>query len=84
MFACFVVAEYRLEGMDAFKVSMKGVPMNFFGIFDVMIASMMVTFCAMLLCYIPLLLMIPVFICAPFICYWKIFPAQPEPTKMRA
>ena len=83
MFACFLVAEYRLEGMDAFKISLKGIQMNFFGMFGVMIASLILTFCAMLLCYIPLLLMIPIFTCAPFICYRKIFRAQPEPTKMR-
>ena len=83
MFACFLVAEYRLEGMDAFKISLKGIQMNFFGMFGVMIVSLILTFCAMLLCYIPLLLMIPIFTCAPFICYRKIFRAQPEPTKMR-
>ena len=83
MFACFLVAEYRLEGMDAFKISLKGIQMNFFGMFGVMIASLILTFCAMLLCYIPFLLMIPIFTCAPFICYRKIFRAQPEPTKMR-
>ena len=83
MFACFLVAEYRLEGMDAFKISLKGIQMNFFGMFGVMIASMMVTFCAILLCYIPFLMRMPIFTCAPFICYRKIFRAQPEPTKMR-
>ena len=83
MFACFLVAEYRLEGMDAFKISLKGIQMNFFGMFGVMIASSILTFCAMLLCYIPWLLMIPIFTCASFICYRKIFRTPPEPTKMR-
>lgn len=83
MFACFLVAEYKLEGMDAFKVSLKGIQKNFFGMFGVMIASMIVSFCAMILCYIPLLLMVPIFVCAPFICYRKIFRAPPESTKMR-
>ena len=83
MFACFLVAEYRLEGMEAFKISLKGIQMNFFGMFGVMIASLILTFCAMLLCYIPFLLMIPIFTCAPFICYRKIFRTPPEPTKMR-
>jgi len=82
LFACFLVAEYKLEGMDAFKVSLKGIQKNLLGMLGVTFASMIVSFCAMILCYIPLLLMIPIFICAPFICYRKIFRAPPEPTKM--
>ena len=73
MFACFLVAEFKLEGMEAFKISLNGILKNFLGLFGVMIASMIVSICAILPCYIPFLLMLPIFFGAPFICYRKIF-----------
>ena len=79
LFACFLVADYKLEGMDAFNVSLAGITKNIFGLFGTMIASVILTLCGMLLCYIPVLLMIPLVFCSNFICYRKIF--RPRPAK---
>ncbi len=81
IFACFLIAEYKLTGMDAFNISLKGLQKNIFGMIGVTIAAMIVTICAMLLCYIPLLLMLPIYFCVPFICYRKIFREQGTATK---
>ena len=76
MFSSFLVAEYKLEGMEAFNVSLSGIQKNFFGLFGVTIATALVAICGMMLCYIPLLLMVPLFLAAPFMCYRKIY--RPE------
>ena len=81
MFSCFLVADYNLEGMDAFNVSLSGIQKNLFGLFGVMIATLIASFCAALLCYIPLILMVPIFMCGPFICYRKIFRPRAKSAK---
>jgi len=73
MFSCFLVAEYQLGGMDAFTVSLSGIRKNLFGLFGIMIASTIIGSCALLACYIPFILMLPIFFGAHFICYRKIF-----------
>ena len=81
MFSCFLVAEYKLEGMDAFKVSLVGIQKNLFGLLAVIIASMIASVCAAMLCFIPLLLMIPIIFAAPYMCYRKIFRGSSYPTQ---
>ena len=83
MFSSFLVAEYRLDGMEAFKVSLVGIRKNLFGLLGVSIASVIVTFCAVLPCGIPAFLMLPIFVCAPFICYRKIFRPRARSGKKR-
>ena len=80
MFSSFLVADYKLEGMDAFRVSLEGIQKNFFGLLGVMIATTILAFGTMLLCYIPFFLIIPLITCGPFMCYRKIFrpPNQPK------
>lgn len=72
-FSSFLVAEYKLEGMDAFKVSFEGLKTNFFGMAAVALAGTILSVAGALLCYIPLILMVPMLFGGPFICYQKIF-----------
>jgi hypothetical protein len=72
-FSSFLVAEYQLEGMDAFKVSFAGLKMNWPGLFAVALAGAILTIAGALLCYIPLILMVPMLFGGPFLCYRKIF-----------
>ena len=72
-----------MEGMDAFKVSLEGIRENFFGLSGVMIASMIFSICAMMLCHIPLLLLMRIFIGTPFVCYRKIVRSPVKGSKQR-
>ena len=73
LFSTFLVADYKLEGMDAFNISLSGIQKNFFGLLGITIASAIIGIVGMMLCYIPFLLMLPLFMGGPFICYRKIF-----------
>ena len=83
MFSSFLVAEYKLEGMDAFKVSLEGIRKNFFGLLGITIATMILAVSGILLCYIPFLLMIPLLTCGPFMCYRKIFRLPGKPKQLQ-
>ena len=83
-FSSFLVAEYQLDGMEAFKLSFEGLQKNFFGMLGVAVGGAILSFAGALACYIPLILMIPMFLAGPFICYQKIFstvqpPIAPNP-----
>ena len=73
LFSSFLVAEYQLEGMDAFSTSFDGLKKNFWGMLAVALAGALLSIAGALLCYIPLLLMIPMMFGGPFLCYQKIF-----------
>ena len=73
LFSCFLVADFKLEGMDAFNVSLSGIQKNFFGLLGVNIATAIIGIAGVMLCYIPFFLMLPLFIAGPFMCYRKIF-----------
>lgn len=83
-FSSFLVAEYELDGMDAFKISFDGLKQNFFGMLAVGLAGAILSIAGAILCYIPLMLMVPMLFAGPFICYQKIFtpggnPVTPKP-----
>ena len=81
LFSTFLVADYQLEGMDAFKVSMDGIKKNFWGLFVVTIATTIIGIGGIMLCYIPFFLMLPLFMAGPFMCYRKIFRGQLSPPR---
>ena len=83
MFSSFLVAEYKLQGMEAFKVSLSGIQKNFFGLFAVSIATAIIATAGLMLCYIPFFLMLPLFMGSGFICYRKIFRPRTTSPKQR-
>ena len=48
LFSAFLVAEYNLEGMNAFKMSFEGVKKNFFGLLGINFAKMIMMFGGMM------------------------------------
>lgn len=75
MFATFLVAEYDLEGMEAFKIALEGVRKNYLGLLGILAAKMIFMLVSGLFCYIPLFFIFPIFIATCFLYYRKIFQA---------
>ena len=78
IFSAFLVAEYNLQGMDAFQISFEGIKKNFLGLLGSSFAGMILSTAGILLCYIPFILMLPLFMGSTFVCYRKIFRAPPR------
>ena len=78
IFSAFLVAEYNLQGMDAFQISFEGIKKNFLGLLGSSFAGMILSTAGILLCYIPFILMLPLFMGSTFVCYRKIFRAPPK------
>ena len=77
LFAFQLIADRGLSGMDAVKLSWEGVKKNMGGVIVFMIVNMIVSVIAVLMCYIPAILFMPISIGALFIMYRDIFgPSQ--------
>lgn len=77
-FSAFLVAEYNLEGMEAFQISFEGIKKNLLGLLGSSFAGMILSIVSTLLCCIPLFLIIPLFMGSNFICCRKIFRTPPK------
>ncbi len=69
-----LIADHHLSGLEAVKLSARAAWANFGNVLRLMILSMMVTIPAALLCYLPLLLVLPVVFGSQAMLYRRVFP----------
>ena len=69
-----LIADHRLSGLEAVKLSARAAWANLGSVLRLMILSMMVTIPAVLLCYLPVLLVLPVVMGSQAMLYRRVFP----------
>ena len=77
VFAYPLIADYNLSGWEAVKLSARAAWANLGNVVRLMILNMLVSMLAMVLCYLPILLVIPVSMFSSALLYRRIFP-EPE------
>lgn len=73
VFSAGLIVEHRLTGMDAFKVSFKGVMANFWGLLAAALVGGILQSAAFMMCIVPGVLIIPMIAAGHYLCYRKIF-----------
>ena len=69
-----LIADHRLSGLEAVKLSARAAWANLGSVLRLMILNMMVTIPAVLLCYLPVLLVLPVVMGSQAMLYRRVFP----------
>jgi hypothetical protein len=77
MFAFQLIAERRLSGIDACKVSAKAALANVGGALGLIGLNMLLGLAGMLLCYVGAFLLLPIGIAALDVAYRQVFPPPP-------
>ncbi|MGZ8846028.1 MAG: hypothetical protein ACXW3C_06150 [Pyrinomonadaceae bacterium] len=74
MFGYPLVADRKLSGLDAVKLSIKAGKANFGGVLGLLFLNGLITFAAALLCILPAYLYLPVAFASQAVAYRRIFP----------
>jgi len=74
IFSYPLIVDYNLSGVDAVKLSARAAWANLSNVVRLTILNMVVTMVAAVLCYLPLLLVIPVTLFAQALLYRRVFP----------
>ena len=69
-----LIADHHLSGLEAVKLSARAAWANLGNVLRLMILNMMVTIPAVLLCYLPVLLVLPVVMGSQAMLYRRVFP----------
>ena len=77
LFAFQLIADRKLSGMDAVKLSWAGVKKNLGGILVFMIVNMFFSLIAVMMCYIPAIFFMPISFGALFLLYRDIYGTNP-------
>lgn len=72
-FAYPLIADRRLSGIDAVKLSMKAALANFWGLLGLMLLSSLLSFAGLLLCYVGAFLAMPITFGAIAVAYEQVF-----------
>jgi uncharacterized membrane protein len=75
MFAFPLIVEYKLSGIEAFKLSAKSVWANLGGVVGIILCESGLIFVGYLACCIGVLFVFPLMYAGTFVAYRKVFPA---------
>jgi uncharacterized membrane protein len=78
MFAFPLVADRKLSGLDAVKLSVKAGKANFGGVLGLLFLNGVITFVGALFCIIPGYLYLPVAFASQVVAFRRVFPEVPE------
>ena len=78
LFTFQLMADRNLRGIDAIKLSIRGVLANFWGVLWCLIALSFISFLAALMCYFPVFLLMPLTFGAMYLLYRDIYGPPPE------
>lgn len=78
MFGYPLVAERKLSGLDAVKLSMKAGKANFGGVLGLLFLNGLITFAGAMLCIIPAYLYLPVAFASQVVAFRRVFPQVPQ------
>jgi uncharacterized membrane protein len=76
LFAFQLIADRNVSGSDAMKLSFQAVRVNLVGLSGYLILISVVSISLMMMCYIPLLFILPVLFTSFFLVYRDVFPRQ--------
>jgi len=76
MFSYPLIVDYNLSGVDAVKLSVRAVWANLGNVLRLSILNWFISMGAAILCYLPLLLVIPVTLFAQALLYRRVFPGN--------
>ena len=76
MFAALLIVDKKLDGPAAMLYAWKGMLKNFWGVLGCSIVGQLMVFVGTMLCFVPGLLAIPIFLAGHFMAYRKIFGVQ--------
>ncbi len=74
VFSYPLIVDYNLSGWEAVKLSVRAAWANFGNVFRLTVLNTLVSMLAVLLCYLPILLVIPVSLFTQALLYRRIFP----------
>ena len=77
LFAYQLIAERGVSGVEAVKLSYRGVVRNLFGVIWMMIAMGFISFAAAAACFVPWLLLFPIMIGSLFVLYRDVYGGIP-------
>lgn len=80
LFSFHLIADRGLSGVDAVKMSFRGVRENWFGIFRYVLVVTVISFALMLMCYVPSIFFMPIAFASLFLLYRDIFPQASKMT----
>jgi hypothetical protein len=75
-FAYPLIVEYKLSGMEAFKLSARAVWKNLGGVVGFIALEVVLVFVGYLLCFVGIYLTLPLMFAGALVAYRKVFPAQ--------
>jgi hypothetical protein len=78
LFTFQLIADRNLKAIDSIKLSVQGVLRNFWGVLWCLIAVSFLSFLAALMCYFPMLFLMPVSFGVSYVLYRDIFGPLPE------
>ncbi len=78
MFGYPLVADRKMSGLDAVKLSVKAGKANFGGVLGLLFLNGLITFVGIMLCILPGYLYLPVAFASQLIAFRRVFPAVPE------
>ncbi len=78
MFTFQLIADRKLDGVSAVKLSYRGVRENLWGVFGFLIVIMFLSILLAMMCYVPAILFMPISFAATFVLYRDIYGPPPQ------